>query len=244
MRFNKCLIYYILVIAIIGVFFISGCKQSRTLADECQTGSDCDDESTSTKDICSGTPKKCLNTVIKLCNDDDDYCPPECVYENDNDCGAEIVDCGTSTDISTLKVITKEHKEGGVTSTLSTRDYSADEALVCMGNNLLECNEGKVNINMEGSLVTVEIKEKEGSNCRVRIEYSKMGIEQYRSLSNKYMECPVPINQISSFACPMAGSCPFEGMPGHVAAGSVARFALMAMMGNPNEQGCNVGELK
>ena len=53
---------------------------------ECYTDSDCDDNDDSTEDECTGTPKTCSNLEITSCVNNDDYCPNNCVYDDDNDC--------------------------------------------------------------------------------------------------------------------------------------------------------------
>ena len=67
----------------------SGCTYSLDLdctAPQCSTVADCDDNNASTKDICGGAPRRCLYAPIKECENGDDYCPPGCFYQNDQDC--------------------------------------------------------------------------------------------------------------------------------------------------------------
>jgi len=65
------------------------CKHTDTgtnsSLNECTLNIDCNDEDNSTKDTCSGTPKKCSNLRIIQCLDGDGYCPPGCTT-SDNDC--------------------------------------------------------------------------------------------------------------------------------------------------------------
>ncbi len=67
----------------------------------CSIDIDCDDSDSSTTDNCSnpGTcSAACPNTKITECINDDNYCPPDCNSETDNDCiescGNEVVDAG------------------------------------------------------------------------------------------------------------------------------------------------------
>lgn len=55
--------------------------------DECSSDVECDDKRPSTEDSCAGTPKKCLNTPLTECRAGDDYCPQDCLYGTDADCG-------------------------------------------------------------------------------------------------------------------------------------------------------------
>ncbi|MDD5086587.1 MAG: hypothetical protein PHV16_02445 [Candidatus Nanoarchaeia archaeon] len=66
--------------------------------DQCQEDSDCEDGHDSTRDFCSGSPKKCSNIKIEECITGDNYCPPNCRYEEDKDCPdpdqcSEDLDC-------------------------------------------------------------------------------------------------------------------------------------------------------
>ncbi|MBI2522823.1 hypothetical protein HYW19_00365 [Candidatus Woesearchaeota archaeon] len=54
--------------------------------DECFDDADCNDNEFATRDLCSGTPKKCSNTPITDCINNDNYCPRGCAYETDKDC--------------------------------------------------------------------------------------------------------------------------------------------------------------
>jgi len=213
--------------------------------DQCATNTDCNDNNSSTEDICSGALKLCSNILITSCKNNDNYCPPGCTNNNDSDCEAiiELIDCGTSVDTSTLQEITVEEQlEGGGTLTTTTRDYDSDEALVCMGNNLLDCIEGKVIINQEEGLINLEIKEKIGSSCEIRIEYGQMAGD-FSSLSNQYIECPISINDISSLPC-FSGpvGCTFEGSPGHITTGLVGKMSFLRILGGL-DSGCKTGNL-
>lgn len=53
---------------------------------ECLANSDCDDDNSSTQDICLVSTKKCSHDWIDECDDDDNYCPEDCNYTNDDDC--------------------------------------------------------------------------------------------------------------------------------------------------------------
>lgn len=65
------------------------CSTTCEVEDLCSTDSECDDDNPCTNDICSGTPKVCLNTVIVQCSDGDGCCPTGCTHENDSDCSVE-----------------------------------------------------------------------------------------------------------------------------------------------------------
>ncbi len=63
---------------------------------ECLHDSNCDDKKASTKDECTGTPRKCKHSAITGCTDNDGYCPLKCDYTDDDDCNKPAV-CGDST---------------------------------------------------------------------------------------------------------------------------------------------------
>jgi len=54
--------------------------------DECESSDDCDDYDISTKNICSGIPRKCSYEEIVECETGDGYCPEGCSYSNDEEC--------------------------------------------------------------------------------------------------------------------------------------------------------------
>ncbi|MBW3018593.1 hypothetical protein KY329_00200 [Candidatus Woesearchaeota archaeon] len=63
-------------------------------ANDCEADADCDDNDVSTSDSCSSaTPRKCRNIPITKCIDNDDYCPDDCTYSDDNDCEETVTDC-------------------------------------------------------------------------------------------------------------------------------------------------------
>ncbi|MBW2981045.1 hypothetical protein KY360_06535 [Candidatus Woesearchaeota archaeon] len=72
------------------------CSHEEIL-DECTINTECDDNVTSTRDICTGTPKTCSNIPITACLDGDNYCPSGCTYDDDNDC-AQPDECLTDDD--------------------------------------------------------------------------------------------------------------------------------------------------
>lgn len=53
--------------------------------DECLSDSDCKDSNPCTKDICSGSPKKCMHLEIKECVSNDERSPEGCDYSLDSD---------------------------------------------------------------------------------------------------------------------------------------------------------------
>jgi len=54
--------------------------------DKCASNADCDDADASTKDTCTGTPKKCVHAKITGCVSGDGYCPLDCSAGTDSDC--------------------------------------------------------------------------------------------------------------------------------------------------------------
>jgi hypothetical protein len=54
--------------------------------DQCKDDGDCNDNDTSTSDVCLGTPKSCAHTKITACQPGDSHCPADCTYENDSNC--------------------------------------------------------------------------------------------------------------------------------------------------------------
>jgi len=81
------------------------------LRHECQNSRECDDGLASTKDECKGTPKKCVNTEIIECINEDGYCPEGCVYRDDNDCPA-IDLCITNEDCADSNSFTRDLCQG------------------------------------------------------------------------------------------------------------------------------------
>jgi len=79
--------------------------------DQCQEDSDCDDGDDSTRDVCSGSPKKCSNIKIEDCVTGDNYCPPNCKYEEDNDC-LDPDQCSKDSDCEDNNACTKNLCEG------------------------------------------------------------------------------------------------------------------------------------
>ncbi len=78
---------------------------------ECATASECDDADPSTKDECVGRPKKCVNTPINECADNDGYCPEGCSYAWDNDCPA-VDQCQSDFDCIDSNNLTKDTCSG------------------------------------------------------------------------------------------------------------------------------------
>jgi hypothetical protein len=78
---------------------------------ECNKASECDDDDPSTKDECKGSPRKCINNKITNCRNNDDYCPPGCIYQNDSDCPA-IDLCQTDSDCTDSNRFTKDSCTG------------------------------------------------------------------------------------------------------------------------------------
>lgn len=79
--------------------------------DECLKDSDCNDDDISTKDICSGTPKKCSNKKITGCISGDDYCPSDCEFDEDKDC-PEPDQCSSDTDCDDNNACTEDSCSG------------------------------------------------------------------------------------------------------------------------------------
>ncbi|MEN7982568.1 MAG: hypothetical protein ABFQ65_03915 [Nanoarchaeota archaeon] len=139
--------------------------------------------------------------------------------------------CGTSEDLSTLPKVTGESNMG----TIKTNNCSSDETSVCMGRNLLECSEGKAIINSEGNFIELEIKEKIGGNCKVRVEYGEM---EEVALSNKYIECLFPISDMPLALC-MGKECSFANDSScYVTLGVIGSLTLQLAFGGEN---CEIG---
>jgi len=132
-------------------------------ADECTYDTECNDNNLSTKDICSGTPRKCSHTKITNCISKDNYCPSGCTYENDNDCkkpgevSPEVVDCGTD--------------EG---ETIPTAD-NPTTASNCMTEKIKSCSPAKYTFisNSPGSegKTTATIQGINGNKCLMKFEF-------------------------------------------------------------------------
>ncbi len=58
----------------------------ESILNQCSSSAECNDNNICTIDLCEGIPRKCYNTEIVLCADNDDCCPAKCYYENDSDC--------------------------------------------------------------------------------------------------------------------------------------------------------------
>jgi len=82
-----------------------------TEPDHCSTNNDCNDKDISTKDVCSGIPKKCTNIKIIECAAGDDYCPPNCNYEQDKDC-SEPDECSNDIDCNDNNACTSDRCSG------------------------------------------------------------------------------------------------------------------------------------
>lgn len=78
---------------------------------ECGNASQCNDDDPSTKDKCEGIPRKCTNTQITNCENNDSYCPPSCVHQDDNDCPA-IDLCQSDFDCTDSNRFTKDSCTG------------------------------------------------------------------------------------------------------------------------------------
>ncbi len=61
-------------------------QQECENVDECLIDEDCNDGDFSTKEVCSGTPKKCSHSTMTECITGDNYCPTNCDYSTDEDC--------------------------------------------------------------------------------------------------------------------------------------------------------------
>jgi hypothetical protein len=75
-------------------------KCTHTILNACTLSSDCDDDDDTTKDSCSSrTPRTCIHDLITKCTDNDNFCPPDCTYTDDDDCSrvttcdADDLDC-------------------------------------------------------------------------------------------------------------------------------------------------------
>jgi len=79
--------------------------------DECIIDSDCDDNDASTKDTCIKTSKICANEKIIDCVTGDNYCPPNCNYQNDKDC-LEPDQCSADSDCDDANACTTDRCTG------------------------------------------------------------------------------------------------------------------------------------
>lgn len=86
----------------------------------CETNSECDDGKVSTKDRCSGSPKKCSNTVITDCFSGDDYCPSGCSSQGDDDCDQ----CSSDQDCNDNNACTSDSCSGSPARCANTRESS------------------------------------------------------------------------------------------------------------------------
>ena len=118
------------------------------LGDECVNAADCNDLDTSTKNECIGNPKKCVNTPITECINDDSYCPWSCGFDNDNDC-PEIDRCQSNSDCSDSNSLTTNVCEGTpkrcVSSLKTCEELLGNLCEVfeeCLGNMLPTTNQG------------------------------------------------------------------------------------------------------
>lgn len=59
---------------------------------QCDEDRECGDGDISTKDVCVGEPRECLNILINECINGDGYCPPQCSYSVDDDCFECVAD--------------------------------------------------------------------------------------------------------------------------------------------------------
>lgn len=95
--------------------------------DQCRSNLECNDNNTATRDECSGTPKRCVNTQITACINGDGYCPISCTSINDNDC-TPTDECSTDGDCNDNRV--------------STRDSCTGVPKRCSYIEILECRAG------------------------------------------------------------------------------------------------------
>ncbi len=106
----------------------------------CVNDSECDDNNTATKDVCSGTPKRCNHILIDWCLSGDGYCPENCTFEDDTDCD----ECLSDIDCDDGNACTKDVCSGNPKRCLNNRTAGCDYNGVCFSigsrvNNLF-CN--------------------------------------------------------------------------------------------------------
>jgi hypothetical protein len=53
---------------------------------QCRNSLDCEDNDSSTTNVCDGYPLRCINKKIISCISNDEFCPLNCTYKTDNDC--------------------------------------------------------------------------------------------------------------------------------------------------------------
>jgi len=149
--------------------------------------------------------------------------------EPEGELTGEITDCGQSADYSRFLDIEIEAADGG---TIATKDYESDSALACFGNRILECKRARVVLDGGNGLRNVEVKGKDGSNCIIRQEFGEMSSEQYKILSNSYVECPIPVEmlpEIAFFGLPPKDQS-WMGLPGQTTVGVADAIMLGAML--------------
>ena len=129
---------------------------------ECQNKNECNDNIASTKDECTGTPKKCLNTEITECINNDNYCPADCVYRNDNDCPA-INTCATNEDCSDTNSFTKDLCQG--TPKACVHELRTCEEMAGTKCEVFEACPGK-ELSVKGSEVCCEVKCEKTESCQ------------------------------------------------------------------------------
>jgi len=105
-------------------------------------------------------------------------------------CQLQIIDCGISESLNSDEPVNQI-------------DYELDDALVCLGNSLLEdCKPSKAILyTSNAGQIYFEIKKGEDQKCIVRTEYGdedQIPLEAQKPYANKYSECPLDINQLKS----------------------------------------------
>ena len=105
---------------------------------------------------------------------------------------AGFVDCGISTSLNS-----DEH--------LSEINFELDDALVCMGESLLDgCKPAKAILQtVDAGQITYEIKNLEDVGCIIKSEYGdikQIPEESQKKYANKFFECPVDIDSFISQA--------------------------------------------
>jgi len=135
---------------------------------------------------------------------------------------SETIDCGTTSDIYVDLEYEEELYPYGRTD--SNRNFSNDDVLVCIGNNLFGCRKGTGTINFEGSSMTIETNGKEGTNCIIKVSFGETMSRTYSKLAGVSYECPIPMEEISSYGyCPNEDYC-YKGLQGFIAEDSIGKF--------------------
>lgn len=148
-----------------------------------------------------------------------------------------IINCGVAYP-DRIPNMTKILDSGGE---VTFKNYNEDEAFVCFGENLLgDCLISEVSsVDEFGDTEKIKTKGVVDGNCIVRFEIgdvSDSNLENKR-FENTYLECPIPISDMSSLGCPL-GACIEEGTPGQTTMGVLTSMFFQVLF-NPSGNDCS-----